>query len=285
MPANAEQLRACKADLAELIKATACAPIIIRLAWHDAGTYEDSIGADNWPKCGGANGSIRFDPEITHAANAGLKGALALLEPLKAKYPEVGYADLYQMASATAIEVCGGPKIPLRYGRKDASGPDHCHPEGNLPAGDSPFPSGGDAAGHLRAVFHRMGLNDQDIVALSGAHTVGRAHANRSGACKMAETKYTAATVCPMGTKTPGGQSWTKDWLKFDNSYFNEVKNQTDKELLVLMTDAVIFTDEKFKPYAEKYAADEKAFFEDYAKSHAKLSELGVQWDGEPISI
>jgi hypothetical protein len=39
------------------------------------------------------------------------------------------------------------------------------------------------------------------------------------------------------------------------------------------------------RPYAEKYATDEKAFFEDYAKAHAKLSELGVQWDPEPLTI
>jgi hypothetical protein len=64
-----------------------------------------SIGKDQWPKCGGANGSIRFDPEITHGANAGLKNAVALLEPVKEKFPAVGYADLFQLASATAVEV------------------------------------------------------------------------------------------------------------------------------------------------------------------------------------
>jgi hypothetical protein len=47
-----------------------------------------------WPACGGATASIRFSPEIDHAANAGLGGALALLEPVKARYPGVSYADL-----------------------------------------------------------------------------------------------------------------------------------------------------------------------------------------------
>lgn len=241
-----------------------------------------AIGAAAWPKCGGANGSIRFDPEIAHGANAGLKNALALLEPVKEKFPEIGYADLFQLASATAVEVCvhaqakwplecsqvvapnellrclgcevctcmqvmGGPKIPMKYGRKDATGPEMCHPEGNLPAGNAPFPSGGDAAGHLRAVFHRMGLSDQDIVALSGAHTVGRAHASRSGACTMPESKYTAVGACPMGTAVTGGQSWTPEWIKFDNSYFSLVQAKADADLLVLETDGVIFTDPEFK--------------------------------------
>lgn len=58
-----------------------------------------------WPKCGGANGSIRFKPEIGHGANSGLSNGLKLLEPIKQKYPAVSYADLLQMASAVAIEV------------------------------------------------------------------------------------------------------------------------------------------------------------------------------------
>lgn len=64
-----------------------------------------SIGANKWPSCGGANGSIRFDPEMGHAANAGLPNAVFFLEPIKAKFPDIGYADLFQLASATAVEV------------------------------------------------------------------------------------------------------------------------------------------------------------------------------------
>jgi L-ascorbate peroxidase len=141
----------------------------------------------------------------------------------------------------------GGPKIPLRLGRQDATGPDMCHPEGNLPAGAAPWPSGGDAAGHIRAVFHRMGLTDEDIVALSGAHTVGRAHADRSGLCHKPETKYTAKGACPAGTQNFGGASWTPKWTEFSNDYFKYAKEHSDPELLVLDTDAVLFTDPGFK--------------------------------------
>lgn len=58
-------------------------------------------------RCGGATGSIRFDPEINHGANAGLKTALELLQPVKDKHPEVGWADLIQLASAVAVEAAG----------------------------------------------------------------------------------------------------------------------------------------------------------------------------------
>ena len=49
-------------------------------------------------------------------------------------------------------------------------------------AGGAPWPNGASGAGeHLRDVFYRQGFNDQEIVALSGAHTIGRVFPNRSG--------------------------------------------------------------------------------------------------------
>ena len=65
---------------------------------------------EDWPKCGGANGSIQFDPEITHAANSGLNSGLALLEPIHEKYKNIGFADLLQLASAQAVLV--RPALP-----------------------------------------------------------------------------------------------------------------------------------------------------------------------------
>jgi hypothetical protein len=67
-----------------------CHPIMIRLAWHVSGTYDQE-------------------------ANAGLIHAIDLLEPVKAAFPTMSYADLFQMASARAVELAGGPKIDMRY--------------------------------------------------------------------------------------------------------------------------------------------------------------------------
>ncbi|XP_027148468.1 probable L-ascorbate peroxidase 6, chloroplastic/mitochondrial isoform X2 [Coffea eugenioides] len=261
-----EQLKSAREDIKELLKTKFCHPILVRLGWHDAGTYNKNI--EDWPQRGGANGSLRFEIELKHAANAGLVNALQLLLPLKDKYSGVTYADLFQLASATAVEEAGGPKIPMKYGRVDVSGPEQCPEEGRLPDAGPPSP-----AAHLRDVFYRMGLNDKEIVALSGAHTLGRSRPERSG-WGMPETKYTKD-----GPGAPGGQSWTVQWLKFDNSYFKDIKERRDAELLVLPTDAVLFEDPAFKEYAEKYAADQEAFFKDYAEAHAKLSNLGAKFD------
>ncbi|KAH7421213.1 hypothetical protein KP509_13G046100 [Ceratopteris richardii] len=261
-----EQLKKAREDIKELIKRTHCNPILIRLGWHDAGTYDKNI--EEWPTRGGANGSLRYDIELKHKANAGLDKALSLVSPIKEKYPGISWADFFQLASATAIEEAGGPKIPMKYGRVQTEGPENCPPEGNLPDAGPPSP-----AEHLRNVFYRMGLSDKDIVALSGAHTLGRSRPERSGWGKP-ETKYTKD-----GPGTPGGQSWTVQWLKFDNSYFKDIKEKRDEDLLVLPTDAALFDDPGFKVYAEKYAEDQDAFFKDYAESHAKLSELGAKFD------
>ncbi|KAE8669570.1 hypothetical protein F3Y22_tig00112230pilonHSYRG00022 [Hibiscus syriacus] len=66
------------------------------------------------------------------------------------------------------------------------------------------------------------------------------------------------------GPGAPGGQSWTVQWLKFDNSYFKDIKAKMDEDLLVLPTDVVLFKDPSFK---------------DYTEAHAKLSNLGAKFD------
>lgn len=281
-----------------ILKEKNCGPVFVRLAWHDAGTYDVGLTETaTWPGAGGAVGSIRFAPEINHGANAGLAGAVKLLEPVKEAYPGVSYADIFQMASATSIEMAGGPKIDMRYGRVDATSPAQCSPEGNLPDAE-PGPDGafGGSGGtrptadataewHLRRVFYRMGLGDEEIVALSGAHTFGRAYADRSG-LGAEKTKFTDGTPTKLsdGSATdkyaPGGSPWVENWLVFDNSYFTTINDaSTDNELLKLTSDKVVFTDTDFKPYAEKFAESQDAFFESYAKSHKALSELGSKFE------
>ncbi|KAL2520368.1 L-ascorbate peroxidase 3 [Forsythia ovata] len=224
-------------DLRALIYSKNCAPIMLRLAWHDAGTYDAKT------KTGGPNGSIRNENEYKHDANNGLKIAIDLCEEVKAKHPKISYADLYQLAGVVAVEVTGGPTIDFVPGRKDSTlSPE----EGRLPDAKK-------GSSHLRDIFYRMGLSNRDIVALSGGHTLGKAHIERSG------------------FEGP----WTREPQKFDNSYFRELLRGESKGLLKLPTDKALLEDPVFRSYVELYAKDEDAFFRDYAASHKKLSELG----------
>eukprot|EP00928_Gymnodinium_smaydae_P080044 TRINITY_DN63845_c0_g1_i1.p1 TRINITY_DN63845_c0_g1~~TRINITY_DN63845_c0_g1_i1.p1 ORF type:complete len:332 (+),score=85.53 TRINITY_DN63845_c0_g1_i1:64-1059(+) len=296
------QLRAAREDFKKLIDELNCGPILIRLAWHDSGTFDQRI--KSWPECGGANGAIMYDPEINMGANAGLTKARGYVQKIAAKYDKVSTADLIQLASATAVECMGGPKIDMKYGRVAVPGPEGCvgsaSREGfagnaGLPDAMAPFGCGAkDAAEHLRNVFSKkMGFNDREIVALSGAHTVGRAFKERSGTCPFGygddkASKWTkkdslARADGKTGVGMPGGSPWTKNWLKFDNAYFADYKAaMSDDNRLWFPTDEATHTDPSFKQFFESYAKDEKVFFKDYALAHKKLSELGARF--EPAS-
>merc|ERR1712000_525456 len=165
---------------------------LVRLAWHAAGTYDKATNS------GGSDGAtMRFAPESDHGANAGLAVARTLLEPIQARHPGISTSDLWQFAAVVAIEEMGGPKIPFRPGRVDKPDETHCTPDGRLP----------DAAqtqNHIRDIFYRMCFNDREIVALLGAHAIGRCHSDRSGF----------------------DGPWTKAPTMFSNEFYRELLEQ-----------------------------------------------------------
>eukprot|EP00483_Globobulimina_turgida_P009747 UN09766 len=208
-----ETYTSLRAELQSLINEKGCAAILVRLAWHDAGTFCAKTNT------GGPRAAQRFDDgESKHDANAGLSIARGLLSPLESKYCNTNYnvsiADLWALAGNTSIACCGGPDIPFEFGRKDIGSAAECVEEGRLPDGDK-------GLDHLRAVFNRMNFNDREIVALSGAHTLGSCHGDRSGFEGF----------------------WTAQPLKFDNSYFVDIikkkwiANKSSKRCVQLKND------------------------------------------------
>ena len=255
---------AVRAALKELVNEKKCGPILIRLAWHDAGTYDASS------KTGGPRGCMRFSGDKSEAnfgANAGLDVARALLQPIKdGVAKDMSNADLWALASIVAIKEMGGPDVTFRAGRKDADSVDASVEEGRHPDADKGCP-------HLRSIFHRMGMTDREIVALSGAHTVGSCHADRSGF----------------------EGEWTANPLSFDNSYFKDLvdkkwvdstsskgnpqkKDEGTGKLMMLISDVAMLDDDKMRPVVEEYAKDQDVFFKDFAAAYQKLIELGVSF-------
>uniref|UniRef100_A0A0E0LQ61 L-ascorbate peroxidase n=1 Tax=Oryza punctata TaxID=4537 RepID=A0A0E0LQ61_ORYPU len=228
-----------KRKLRGLIAEKNCAPLMLRLAWHSAGTFDVSS------RTGGPFGTDRNEPPGEPVPTAPTPASTSpLLDPIKDQLPILSYADFYQLAGVVAVEVTGGPEVPFHPGRQDKPEPP---PEGRLPDATQ-------GSDHLRQVFSaQMGLSDKDIVALSGGHTLGRCHKERSG--------FEGA--------------WTSNPLIFDNSYFTELMSGEKEGLLQLPSDKALMADPAFRPLVEKYAADEDAFFADYAEAHLKLSELG----------
>lgn len=245
---------------------TSPGPTFVRLAWHASGTYS---AAD---KTGGSNGStMRMSPEKDWGANAGLAESRDLLAPLAKKHG-MSVADVWTLAGATAIEHMGGPTIQWKGGRTDAPKPTTV-PDGRLPDADN----GGAAkdCGHIRKIFGRMGFTDREMVALSGAHAIGRCHTNASGywgPWTNAETtfsnEYFRLLVEEKWTKkrTHEGKRWTGP---------DQFEDPSGK-LMMLPTDMALITDPEFKKWVEAYAKDEKLFFEDFSKAFAKLLALGM---------
>ncbi|KAF1849895.1 class II peroxidase [Cucurbitaria berberidis CBS 394.84] len=232
-------------------------PVLLRLAWHASGTY------DKLTNTGGSNGAtMRFAPEGDHGANAGLKAARDFLEPIKEAFPWITYSDLWILSGVCAIQEMQGPKIPYRAGRSDRD-LSFCTPDGRLPDASKD-------RSHIRAIFGRMGFDDKAMVALSGAHALGRCHTDRSGF--DGPWTFSPTTLTNDYFKLLIEEKWQyKKWN--GPKQFEDVKTKT---LMMLPTDMEIVKDKSFRQYAELYAKDNDAFFNDFRDAVVTLFELGV---------
>lgn len=254
-------------DVAELLENNdyddgSYGPVVVRLGWHASGTY------DKETKTGGSNGAtMRFAPEADHGANAGLKAARDLLEGVKQKHPWISYSDLWTLAAVAAIQEMGGPKIPWRPGRKDGD-LSACTPDGRLPDASK-------EQKHLRAIFYRMGFNDQEIVALSGAHALGRCHTDRSGF--DGPWTFSPTMLTNDYYKLLLEEKWA--WKKWNGP--KQFEDVSTKSLMMLPTDMALIKDKEFRKHVERYAKDNDLFFKDFADVFGRLLELGVPFEKE----
>jgi catalase-peroxidase len=177
--------------------------LFIRMAWHSAGTYRTGDG-----RGGSREGQQRFAPLNSWPDNANLDKARRLLWPIKQKYgSKISWADLMVLTGNVALESMGFPTIGFSGGR-----PDTWEPEGNIywgsetkwlddkrysgernlenplaavqmgliyvnPEGPNGNPDPVAAAKDIRETFGRMGMNDEETVALiAGGHSFGKTH-------------------------------------------------------------------------------------------------------------
>jgi len=179
-------------------------PFMIRMAWHSAGTYRTHDG-----RGGAGAGMQRFAPLNSWPDNGNLDKARRLLWPVKKKWgKKVSWADLMIFTGNRALETMGFDTFGFAGGRADVWEPDedvYWGPETEWLGGDSRYsgerdlesplaavqmgliyvnpegPNGNpdplQAARDIRETFGRMGMNDEETVALiAGGHTFGKAH-------------------------------------------------------------------------------------------------------------
>jgi len=204
---------ALKADLKQLMTDSqdwwpadfgSYAGLMIRMAWHSAGTYRMGDG-----RGGAGRGQQRFAPLNSWPDNGNLDKARRLLWPIKQKYGQkISWADLMILAGNVALESTGFRTFGFGAGREDTWEPDHdvyWGRETTWLAADKRYsgardlenplaavqmgliyvnPEGPDgngdpisAAKDIRETFARMGMNDEETVALiAGGHTIGKTH-------------------------------------------------------------------------------------------------------------
>jgi cytochrome c peroxidase len=234
------------------------APVLLRLAWHTSGTWCEKT------KTGGSTGAtMRFAPESIDDANAGLEKARAFLEPIKEKFPEVSYADLWVFAGIVGLEEMGGPHVQMRWGRKDLDEKsDKIPPNGRLPdASQGPK--------HIRDIFYRMGFNDQEIVALvGGGHAVGRCHTDRSG--YDGPWNFSPTTFSNEYFRVLFEDKWKEKRWRGPKQF-----EDSTKKLMMLPTDMAMIEDPDFRKWSEIYYKDSDRLFKDFAKAFKKLVENG----------
>jgi catalase-peroxidase len=198
--------------------------LFIRMAWHSAGTYRTSDG-----RGGGGSGNQRFAPINSWPDNVNLDKARRLLWPIKKKYGnKISWADLFILTGNCALESMGFKTFGFGGGRVDIWQPEediywgaeaewlgdkrysgdrdlenplaavqmgliYVNPEG--PNGNpDPVASGRD----VRETFARMGMNDEETVALvAGGHTFGKCHG--AGDPKLVGPEPEAAPIEEMG--------------------------------------------------------------------------------------
>ncbi|MFJ2740605.1 catalase/peroxidase HPI [Streptomyces sp. NPDC087440] len=179
-------------------------PLMIRMAWHSAGTYRISDG-----RGGAGAGQQRFAPLNSWPDNVSLDKARRLLWPVKKKYGQsISWADLLILTGNVALETMGFETFGFAGGREDVWEPEedvYWGPETEWLGGDTRYtgdrnlesplgavqmgliyvnPEGPDgnpdpvaAARDIRETFRRMAMNDEETVALiAGGHTFGKTH-------------------------------------------------------------------------------------------------------------
>ncbi|MBK6793789.1 MAG: catalase/peroxidase HPI [Anaerolineales bacterium] len=235
--------------------------LMIRMAWHSAGTYRTGDG-----RGGGGTGNQRFAPVNSWPDNINLDKSRRLLWPIKKKYGnKLSWADLMILAGNVALESMGFKTFGFGGGRADIWQPEediywgneetwlgdkrysgerdlenplaavqmgliYVNPEG--PNGNpDPVASGRD----VRETFARMGMNDEETVALvAGGHTFGKAHGAGDPALVAREPEAAPLEEMGLGWKnslesgkgfhtTSSGieGAWKPNPTKWDMGYFD----------------------------------------------------------------
>src|SRR6059036_178496 len=239
-------------------------PLLIRTAWHAAGTYRIADG-----RGGAGAGQQRFAPLNSWPDNANLDKARRLLWPIKQKYGrKISWADLMILAGNVALESMGFKTFGFGGGRADVweleevywgpenkwLGDEHYTGDRDLqnplgavqmgliyvnPEGPNGKPDPIAAARDIRETFRRMAMDDEETVALiAGGHTFGKTHGAGDASLVGAEPEGADLEDQGLGWKSKYGKgigadaitggpevTWSQTPTKWSNHFFENLFN------------------------------------------------------------
>ncbi|KAI9175161.1 hypothetical protein LWI28_028339 [Acer negundo] len=198
----------------------------------------------------------------------------------------VSCSDILAEAARDLIVMQGGPFYTVPLGRKDGLVSKAETVEGNLPRSNM-------SMDQMLKIFEVKGFSAREMVALMGAHTIGFAHctefkdriykySKKTPTDPEINPKYAEALKSLCANDTDGTMSAFNDVLtptKFDNMYFKNLP----RGLAALASDHMLIKDPRTKGFAEWFAANQTAFFEEFGRGMQKLGALNVKTgnDGE----
>ncbi|KAL0741794.1 hypothetical protein Bca4012_083307 [Brassica carinata] len=188
----------------------------------------------------------------------------------------VSCSDILAVAVRDLLVTVGGPYYEISLGRRDS----RVSKSSLLLAGSLPLPSS--PISKLVDQFTSRGFSVQEMVALSGAHTIGFSHCKEftDRVARVNDTGYNprfadALTKACSNYRNDPTISVFNDVMtpnKFDNMYFQNIP----KGLGLLESDHGLYSDPRTRPFVELYARDQAQFFKDFAGAMQKLSVYGV---------
>ncbi|MCL7041262.1 hypothetical protein MKW94_003089 [Papaver nudicaule] len=189
---------------------------------------------------------------------------------LEAACPQtVSCADSIALAARGSTVLSGGPYWELPLGRKDSR-------TASLSASNSNIPPQNSTLQNLITLFSRQGLDEQDLVALSGCHTIGNGN-NQPDENLERKYLYNLRSVChKAGNENVISPLDFSSPTKFDNTYFKLILY--GRGLLnsdeVLLTGYAGNTDHQTMDLVKSYAGDEGLFFRHFVKSMVKMGSI-----------
>lgn len=193
----------------------------------------------------------------------------------------VSCADILAQATRDLVTMVGGPYYPVRLGRKDGLISQASRVEGNLPRTSMSMTQ-------IINIFESKGFTIQEMVALTGGHTIGFSHCKEFSNRLFSYSKHVKTdpainpkfatalkNVCANYTKD-STMSAFNDVLtpsKFDNMYYQNLL----RGLGLLSSDQALYDDPRTKQFVQLYATNQTVFFKDFASAMEKLSILGAK--------